>query len=137
MPQKEDDFVSKKKQVQTSAEAGPKMPKKTDAKSPEKNNPDTRKKNTNKKLPDGWQENIIRDSETAKKKGRNGGIKSGEIRRSKRDARDTIQYMLGKLTLSQNIRNNLTELGFEKEEQNNMAARQSGSLQVAHANWWL
>ena len=118
--------MAEKKQVQSGVEAGKETKKKTTAKSPSKKKPDTAPKSTEKaskkKQPDGWQENIIRDSETAKEKGRNGGIKSGEVRRAKRDARETVQYMLGRLTLSQNIRDNLTELGFEETEKNNMAA---------------
>lgn len=69
-----------------------------------------------------FEENIIRDSETAKERGKNGGVKSGEVRRAKRDARDTIQYMLGRMAKNPNIANNLEELGFEKEEHCNMSA---------------
>ncbi len=118
--------MAEKKRVQTSAKAGTTAQKKSTAKSKEKKKPDTApdstEKTAKKKKPDGWQENIIRDSETAKQKGRNGGLKSGEVRRAKRDARETIQYMLGRMTTSQNVRNNLEELGFEVTEFSNMAA---------------
>lgn len=69
-----------------------------------------------------FKENIITDSETAKERGRNGGVKSGEVRRAKRDARETIQYMLERMTKSKNVRDNLKELGFEETEYSNMAA---------------
>lgn len=110
--------MATKKQVQSGGEAETKKPKSSTAKS-------TAKKSTSKSGKTGreiWEENVIRDSETAKKRGKNGGIKSGEVRRAKRDARETIQYMLGRMTTSQNIKDNLKELGFEIEEFSNMAA---------------
>ena len=122
MPQKEGENMAekwkKKSGVQSGAEAEPKKKKTTTAKS-------TTKKTTEKSGKTGreiWEENVIRDSETAKERGRNGGIKSGEVRRAKRDARETIQYMLGRMVVSENIKNNLKELGFETEEFTNMGA---------------
>ena len=126
MPQKEGENMAekgkKKTGVQSGAEAEPKKKKPTTAKS-------TTKKTTKTAAPKGgktgreiWEENVIRDSETAKERGRNGGIKSGEVRRAKRDARETIQYMLGRMVVSENIKNNLKELGFETEEFTNMGA---------------
>lgn len=118
--------MAEKKQVQSGSEAEKTAPKKSTAKSTSKKKPTTAsnspEKKAKKKTPEGWEKNIIRDSETAKERGRNGGIKSGEVRRAKRDARETIQYMLGRMTTSQNIRDNLKELGFEVEEFSNMAA---------------
>lgn len=122
MPQKEGENMAekgtKKSGVQSGAEAESKKKKSTTAKT------DTKKTTakggkTGKEI---WEENIIRDSETAKEKGRKGGIKSGEVRRAKRDARETIQYMLGRMVVSENIKNNLKELGFETEEFTNMGA---------------
>ncbi len=69
-----------------------------------------------------FQENTIRDSATAKERGRNGGIKSGEVRRAKKDARESIQYLLGRMTKSESIRSNLKELGVEQSEYSNMIA---------------
>ena len=69
-----------------------------------------------------FEENKIRDSETAKERGRNGGVKSGEVRRAKRDARESIQYLLGRMTKSEAIRSNLKELGAEETEFSNMLA---------------
>lgn len=69
-----------------------------------------------------FEENKIRDSDTAKERGRNGGVKSGEVRRAKRDARESIQYILGRMTKSENIRTNLKELGVEESEFTNMIA---------------
>ena len=75
-----------------------------------------------KKKGKSFKENTIRDTETAKTRGRNGGVKSGEVRRAKRDARDTIRYMLDQMTKSKIIRDNLKELGFAETEFSNMAA---------------
>ena len=122
MPQKEGENMAEKKTnkkaVQTGDEAESKKTKSASTKSATKKQPSKSGK-TGREI---WEENTIRDSETAKERGRNGGIKSGEVRRAKRDARETIQYMLGRMTMSQNIRDNLKELGFEVEEFSNMAA---------------
>lgn len=122
MPQKEGENMAEKGKrktgVQSGAEAEPKKKKSTTAKSTTK----TAAPKGGKTGREIWNDNIIRDSETAKEKGRNGGIKSGEVRRAKRDARETIQYMLGRMVVSENIKNNLKELGFETEEFTNMGA---------------
>lgn len=116
-----------KKAVQSGAEAEGKKKKSASTKTATKK---TTKKGgkTGKEI---WEENTIRDSETAKERGRNGGIKSGEVRRAKRDARETIQYMLGRMVVSENIKNNLKELGFETEEFTNMGALQGRLFTMA------
>lgn len=110
--------MATKKQVQSGDEAGTKKPKSPTAKSTTKK-PTPKSGKTGREI---WDENIIRDSETAKERGRNGGIKSGEVRRAKRDARESTQYMLGRMVVSENIKNNLKELGIEPNECTNMMA---------------
>lgn len=60
-------------------------------------------------------------SEEAKRRGKNGGEKSGEVRRAKRDARQSARYIL-ELAAKGQIAKNLDELGIPKNEQTNMAA---------------
>lgn len=57
----------------------------------------------------------------ARENGRKGGIKSGESKRNKREARDSIRYLL-ELSAKKNLETNLTELGFPTEELTNMNA---------------
>ena len=131
--------MAEKNQVQSGGEAEVKTPEKkapkTTAKSTSKSAPkSTAKKSSSKGGKTGreiWDENVIRDSETAKERGRNGGIKSGEVRRAKRDARETIQYMFSRMVVSEQIKNNLKELGFEPEEYTNMAALQGRLFAMA------
>lgn len=114
--------MAEKKPLPSGAEAEKKGTKNSTAKSKPKSSvtkPKTKGGKTGREI---WEENVIRDSETAKERGRNGGIKSGEVRRARRDARDTIQYMLGRLVKSESIKSNLKELGFELEEYTNMSA---------------
>ena len=70
-------------------------------------------------------------SEEAKKRGRSGGVKSGEVRRAKRDAKSAIRYLLN-LPPTASIKANLSEMGFPLTEQTNMAALQamSGNLEA-------
>lgn len=110
--------MATKKAVQTADEAENKKKKTASKKSGNKSELKDNKPKEKKTLAD----YTIHDSETAKRLGRNGGIKSGEVRRAKRDARDTIQYMLGRMTKSEQIVGNLKELGFEESELSNMAA---------------
>lgn len=118
MLKKEGDEMATKKAVQTADEAESKKKKNTAKKTENKTKP----KKDMPKTKNGLDDYTIRDSETAKRLGRNGGIRSGEVRRAKRDARDTIQYMLGRMTKSEQIVGNLKELGFEESELSNMAA---------------
>lgn len=80
-----------------------------------------------------WEMNTIRDSKTAKEKGRNGGVKSGEVRRAKRDARESVQYFLGRMTKMENVKLNLRELGVEEHEFSNMMALQGKLWTMAMA----
>lgn len=57
----------------------------------------------------------------ARENGRKGGIKSGESKRNKREARDSIRYLL-ELSAKKNLETNLKELGFPTEELTNMNA---------------
>lgn len=72
-----------------------------------------------------FMDNIITDTETAKEKGRKGGLKSGEVRREdaqrRKDARETVKYMLG-LAAKGKLKDNLKELGFPDDECTNLAA---------------
>lgn len=113
---------TEKTQVQTGPEPGQgKPPKKHDEK-PAKSAPKKGGKKNGKAKSKTFKENMIQDSETAKERGRNGGLKSGEVRRAKRDAREAIQYILSRMTKSENIRSNLKELGVEETEFSNMIA---------------
>lgn len=59
--------------------------------------------------------------EELKKRQKNGGIKSGEVRRAKRDAKSAIRYLLELPPTLQNSMN-LEAMGFPQNEQTNMAA---------------
>ena len=59
-------------------------------------------------------------SEEAKKRGRVGGVKSGESRRAKRDAKSAVRYLL-----------DLAAKGFPVDEQTNMAALQARLFTMA------
>lgn len=63
----------------------------------------------------------VRTKEEAKKRGRNGGIKSGESRRNKRDAKNAMNLLLD-MAAKGSIKQNLVELGFEDSDQTNMSA---------------
>lgn len=69
-------------------------------------------------------------SEEAKKRGRAGGVKSGESRRAKRDAKSAVRYLL-ELEAKGKIADNLRELGFPTNEQTNMAALQARLFTMA------
>lgn len=69
-------------------------------------------------------------SEEAKKRGRAGGVKSGESRRAKRDAKSAIRYLLD-LPPTTSIKANLVEMGFPVNEQTNMAALQARLFAMA------
>lgn len=78
-----------------------------------------------------FMDNVIRDTETAKERGKKGGEKSGEVRRAKRDARDSVQYFLGRSAKNKDIRDNLLKLGIEDEECTNMMALQGRLFTMA------
>lgn len=101
-------------QVQTGEQAGDTEPEKKPKKSSKKKGGESKGKS--------FEENKIQDSETARKRGRNGGLKSGEVRKAKKDAREAVQYILAQMTKNAKVRENLTELGIEENEFNNMIA---------------
>lgn len=73
--------------------------------------------------PKGKPENLnpVRTEEEAKEKGRRGGIKSGESRRKKREAKDAIRLLLD-LAAKGNLELNLKQLGVEENDRTNMMA---------------
>lgn len=79
-------------------------------------------KKTGRRLSPKLRENMYqKGSEKARENGRKGGIKSGESKRIKREARDSIRYML-ELSAKKNLESNLKELGFPECELTNMNA---------------
>ena len=60
-------------------------------------------------------------SKKARENGRKGGIASAESRRNKREARESIRYLL-ELAAKKNLESNLQELGFPEDELTNMNA---------------
>ena len=59
--------------------------------------------------------------EEAKRRGHNGGVKSGEVRRNKKNARETMRMML-QLAAQGNISDTLKNLGVEESDRTNFAA---------------
>ena len=80
----------------------------------------------------GAPENLIpvRTEEEAKRLGRNGGIKSGEARRRKRDAKNAMKYLL-ELAATGQLQSNLNTLGVDEEEQTNLMALQARLFTMA------
>ena len=72
----------------------------------------------------------VRTKEEAKKRGRNGGVKSGEARRKKRDAKNAMNLLLDMAAKGQ-LRENLKTLGVETEDQTNMVALQARLFTMA------
>lgn len=72
----------------------------------------------------------VRTKEEAKKRGRNGGIKSGEARRNKRDAKNAMNLLLNMAAKGQ-LKDNLETLGFDAEDQTNMVALQARLFTMA------
>lgn len=64
----------------------------------------------------------IRTSEEAKKRGRNGGIKSGEVRRAKKTMRETAKTLLSMEVVGENNKRNLELFGIDKNDQNYQTA---------------
>ena len=60
-------------------------------------------------------------SEEAKKRGRNGGKKSGEVRRRKRDAREAAKLILN-LPCSDSMKKNLRAMAIDEEDFTNRVA---------------
>ncbi len=63
----------------------------------------------------------VRSVDEARRKGRNGGIKSGEVRRAKRNLQETIK-MLMEMPAIGSAKSTLNQLGMSEDEQTNMAA---------------
>lgn len=63
----------------------------------------------------------VRTTEEAKKRGRNGGLKSAETRRRKREMADTAKLFLD-LAANDKLKENLEKLGIKKSEQTNQMA---------------
>lgn len=63
----------------------------------------------------------VQTKEEARRRGRNGGIKSGEVRRAKKEAKESVRYLLD-MAAKGTIEANLKELGFPDTERTNMAA---------------
>lgn len=79
-------------------------------------------KKTRRKLSPQLKENqYTKGSEKARENGRKGGIKSGESKRNKKDARESIRYML-QLSAKKGWEANLKEFGVATEELTNMNA---------------
>lgn len=107
-----------KNPVSTGGQAGENPPEKT----PKKNASKKGGKKGDKPKGKTFEENVIRDSETARERGRNGGLKSAESKKAKKDAREAVQYFLGQMTRMENVKANLKELGIEVNEYTNMMA---------------
>lgn len=71
-------------------------------------------------------------SEEAREYGRKGGLKSVEVRRAKKDARESVRYLLD-LAAKGNVKQNLKELGLPEKEQTNMAALHARLFTLAMA----
>lgn len=64
----------------------------------------------------------VRTKEEAKERGRNGGIKSGEVRRAKKNMRETAKALMSMEVVGDNNKRNLETFGIEKEDQNYQTA---------------
>ncbi|MBQ4447416.1 MAG: hypothetical protein II897_03890 [Clostridia bacterium] len=64
----------------------------------------------------------VRTEKEAREKGRQGGIKSGEARRRKRDMKAAIRLLMDMPATSPNTTSLMSELGLEKEDQTNLMA---------------
>lgn len=72
----------------------------------------------------------VRTKEEARKRGANGGKKSGEARRKKRDAKQAISLLL-EMAPMENIDENLEQMGFDEEDRTNMSAVMARMFQKA------
>lgn len=64
----------------------------------------------------------VRTKEEAKKRGRNGGIKSGEVRRAKKTMRETAKALMSMEVVGDKNKQNLENFGISKEDQNYQTA---------------
>ena len=60
----------------------------------------------------------VRTKEEAKVRGRNGGIKSGEVRRAKKTMRETAKALMSMEVVGNNNKKNLEAFGIQKGDQN-------------------
>lgn len=72
----------------------------------------------------------VRSKEEARKRGANGGKKSGEVRRKKRDAKHAISILL-QMPPTETVDDELKQLGFLDEEITNMSAMVTKMFQKA------
>lgn len=73
---------------------------------------------------------FVIDKSNAKECGARGGVKSGETRRAKRDAREAMKYLL-ELPAKRNLNENLKELGYSEGERTNLAALMARVFTIA------
>lgn len=66
--------------------------------------------------------NPVRTKEEAKKRGRNGGIKSGEARRAKKSMRETAKALMSMEVIGEKNKSNLEAFGIKKRDQNYQTA---------------
>lgn len=64
----------------------------------------------------------VRSKEEAKERGRNGGIKSGEVRRAKKSMRETAKALMSMEVVGDNNKKNLEAFGIKKGDQNYQTA---------------
>lgn len=64
----------------------------------------------------------VRTKEEAKERGRNGGIKSGEVRRAKKSMRETAKALMTMEVVGDNNKKNLEAFGIKKGDQNYQTA---------------
>ena len=64
----------------------------------------------------------VRTKEEAKERGRNGGIKSGEVRRAKKSMRETAKALMSMEVVGDNNKKNLEAFGIKKGDQNYQTA---------------
>lgn len=64
----------------------------------------------------------VRTKEEAKERGRNGGIKSGEVRRAKKSMRETAKVLMSMKVVGDNNKKNLEAFGIKKGDQNYQTA---------------
>lgn len=64
----------------------------------------------------------IKSTKEAREKGRNGGIKSGEVRRQKKTMKENAELLLSLAVKNPKLKKTMKELGIEEEEQTNQMA---------------
>ncbi len=74
----------------------------------------------------------VRTTEEARERGRNGGKKSGEARRKKRDAKSAARLILN-LPSTESLEANLEALGVKEEDYTNMVAMMARAFHKAMA----